>query len=71
MQSHQADTVSGVIIELYDSFLEAVVESYLICQYAGECAEEQVLNYADTEFLREFLEDGGDINRFGNQEYGP
>lgn len=51
---------------MYDSFLKAVVESYLLCQYTGAYIEEQVLNFADTEYLRELLGDNGTIVDVGN-----
>lgn len=57
-QDHQANKFTGVVFELYDCFLKAVTESYLLCQYTGSYLEEQVLDFADTEVLRELLDDG-------------
>jgi hypothetical protein len=42
---------------LYNSFLGTVVESYLLCQSTAAYLEKQVLDCADTELLRELLDD--------------
>jgi len=44
----------------------------VLCQITGAYIEEQVLDYADTEFLRDFFDDDGEgtIDAFGNQNRG-
>jgi hypothetical protein len=55
--NQQANKFTGVVIEIYDCVLKAVTETYLLCQYTGSYLEEKVLDMADTQCLRELLDD--------------